>query len=292
MHAESSNTANPAAPRPDPSCRIESKSSGTSSCSEATTVLEAPGKTALTDRPSGGPPPNSSTRYRSGVPRGSSNTPSRRTSPQTVKTIVPGASWVPLALGQDVGHVGQRLDVVDQRRVVLGRPGEQPLDERASHPRQRRTPLDHLLQPGLLPEQIQIRAQDDLHRNAAERVRFPHLPERPAQSLDLRGERLLQAHVGTLGADRIGGNGQALQDLVGVGPQQQPVLEGGGLAFGGVADHKPGAGPDPPDRPPLDGGREPRPSPAAEPASCYLLDHGNGPGGQGGLEPAPSPAAS
>jgi hypothetical protein len=41
-----------------------------------------------------------------------------------------------------------------------------------------------------------------------------------------------------------------------------------------------------PDRPPLFTGWESCTSPAAEPASCYLLDHGNGPGGQGGLEPA------
>ena len=83
------------------------------------------------------------------------------------------------AVGKDVGHVGQRLDVVDQRRVVLGRPGEQPLDVRAGHPRQRRAPLDHLLHPGLLPEQVQIRAEDDLHRNASERVRCPASPRAP-----------------------------------------------------------------------------------------------------------------
>ena len=62
MHAESSNTANPPAPRPDPACRIESKSIGMSSCSGTMTVLEAPGKKAFTARPSGGLPPNSSTR--------------------------------------------------------------------------------------------------------------------------------------------------------------------------------------------------------------------------------------
>src|SRR5207247_36226 len=44
----------------------------------------------------------------------------------------------------------------------------------------------------------------------------------------------------------------------------------------------------PPGLPPLLTGRESRPSPAAEPASCHLPDHGNGPAGQGGLEPASS----
>jgi hypothetical protein len=194
MQAESSNTANPPAPRPDPACRIESKSSGTSSCAGTMTVLEAPGKIAFIARPSGGPPPNSFARYRSGVPSGSSNTPSRWTSPQIVKIIVPGAPSGPVgpqpvwAVGQDVGHVSQGLDVVDQRRVVGRGPGEQSLDERAGHPRQGWAPLDHLLQPGLLAEQVQIRAQDDLHRNAPERVRLPQLPKRPPQGLDLGGE--------------------------------------------------------------------------------------------------------
>ena len=62
-------------------------------------VLGAPGKIAFSARPCGGPPATSS-RYRSGVPSGSSNTPSRCTSPQMVKTIVPGAPSVPLARSQ------------------------------------------------------------------------------------------------------------------------------------------------------------------------------------------------
>ena len=45
MQALSSNTAKPPAPRPEPTCRIESKSIGVSSCSGIITVFEAPGKT-------------------------------------------------------------------------------------------------------------------------------------------------------------------------------------------------------------------------------------------------------
>ena len=82
---------------------------------------------------------------------------------------------------------------------------------------------------------------------------------------------------------------QLAEDLVGVGPKQQPVLEGGGLAFGGVADGEAGAGPDSSDRPPLGSGREPRASSAAEPAPGHLPDHRQRPGAKGGLEPAPSP---
>ena len=54
---------------------------------------------SITAKPAG-PAASSSTRYRSGDPSGSSNTPSRRTSPQMVKTIVPGAPSVPLARSQ------------------------------------------------------------------------------------------------------------------------------------------------------------------------------------------------
>jgi hypothetical protein len=81
---------------------------------------------------------------------------------------------------------------------------------------------------------------------------------------------------------------QLAEDLVGVGPKQQPVLEGGGLPLGGVAHHIAGAGTDRPDRPPLLTGGEPRPAATAEPAPGHLLDHRDGPGGQGGLEPAAS----
>ena len=81
---------------------------------------------------------------------------------------------------------------------------------------------------------------------------------------------------------------QLAEDLVGVGPKQQPVLEGGGLPLGGVAHRIAGAGTDRPDRPPLGTGGEAGPAAAAEPASGYLLDDRNGPGGQGGLEPASS----
>src|SRR5215204_6830610 len=100
MQAESSNAAKPADPRPLPTWRIESKSSGTSNSVGARTVFEEPGKNALKVLPSGGPPARSSTRYLRGVPSGSSNTPSCRTSPQTVKSIVPGEVSVPLDRSQ------------------------------------------------------------------------------------------------------------------------------------------------------------------------------------------------
>jgi len=91
---------NPPPPSPTPTCRIESKSSGVSSCSGRMTVFEAPGKMALTDLRSVGPPAHSSTKERRGVPSGNSNTPSRRMSPHTVKTMVPGEDSVPFVRSQ------------------------------------------------------------------------------------------------------------------------------------------------------------------------------------------------
>ena len=61
---------------------------------------------------------------------------------------------------------------------------------------------------------------------------------------------------------------QLAEDLVGVGPKQQPVLEGGRLPLGGVAHRIAGAGTDRPDGPPLLTGGEASPAAAAEPASC------------------------
>jgi hypothetical protein len=175
-------------------------------------------------------------------------------------------------------------------------PGEQSLDERRATRGQGWASLDHLLQPGLLPQQVQIRAQDDLHRNAPERVRVLHLPKRPGQRLELGGEGLLQADVGTLGADRVGGDGQALQDLVGVGPQQQPVLEGGGLPLGGVAHHiagGPAPTPDPPRTPrhfsPVGSPAPPRPRSPLR-ATSQITATGQAP--RAAWSPRPPPAAS
>ena len=101
-----------------------------------------------------------------------------------------------------------------------------------------------------------------------------------------------QAHVGTLGADPVGGDGQALrEDLVGVGPRQQPVLEGGGLALGGVADGEARTGPVPRTArrhfSPV--GSRASPGRGAARATSPITARGQAPGG---LEPASSPAAS
>ena len=85
---------------------------------------------------------------------------------------------------------------------------------------------------------------------------------------------------------------QLAEDLVGVGPKQQPVLEGGGLPIGGVAHRIAGAGTDRSRRPPLVTGREsctPRPrSPLC--ATSWMTATGQA--ARAVWSPRPPPAAS
>src|SRR5207253_4719826 len=100
-----------------------------------------------------------------------------------------------------------------------------------------------------------------------QRVRPLHLLERPAHGFDLGGEGLLQADVRALRTDRVRRDGEPFKDLVGVGSEEEAVLEGGRLALGAVAHGEPGSGADGPDRAPLLAGWEARAPPAPEPAS-------------------------
>src|SRR6266508_3968926 len=110
-----------------------------------------------------------------------------------------------------------------------------------------------------------VRPPEDLDRDARQGVRRLHLLERPRQRPCLEGEDLLQPNVGSLGPHRVGRDCQALQYLVRVSPQEEAVLEGGWLSFGGVAHRVPGPGTAPPDRSPLLAGRESGPSAARRP---------------------------
>src|SRR6266516_3514310 len=259
MHAESSNTANPPAPRPEPTSRIESKYIGVSSSSGTMTVFDAPGKIALIVRPSGAPPPASSTRARIGEPRGSSNTPSRRTSPQTVNTMVPGEWSVPFARSQ-AGPSRRMCGTLASVSTLFTSVG--------------------LSSGGV--------ANNPWMKGRAVRIRGLHLLQRPSERLELRSERLLQAEERTLGSDRVCGDGEALQDLVRVRAEQRPVLERRRLALGGVADGEPRPGADGPDRAPFVTGGEPGAAAAPEAALRDLLDHGLGPGAERDGEPVPA----
>ena len=146
------------------------------------------------------------------------------------------------ALPQDVRHVRERLDVVDEGRVVVGWGREQPLDERADGPRERRALLDDLLQPRLLAEEVEVGPEDDLDRDPSQRVGRLHLFQRSSERLGLWDERLLQPQERALGPDRMGGDREPLEHLVRVRAEQRPVLEGRRLALRGVAHREPRPG--------------------------------------------------
>ena len=98
--------------------------------------------TALIVPPSGAPPPISSTMVRSGMPIGTSTRPVLRILPARAKTLVPLLLAVPIAANQSApllmigGDVGERLDVVDERRAF-----PQPLLGGIGRPRLRRAAL-------------------------------------------------------------------------------------------------------------------------------------------------------
>jgi hypothetical protein len=74
---------------------MASKSIGVSKRSRVTGRAETPAKTTFSGPSWHGPPPAPSSSSRSGVPIGSSYTPGRRMSPETVNSIVPGHPSVP-----------------------------------------------------------------------------------------------------------------------------------------------------------------------------------------------------
>ncbi len=99
-----------------------------------------------------------------------------------------------------------------------------------------------------------------------------HLGQRPGEAVDLGGEAGLEADEGLGGADGEGGDGQALDELVRVVPHEPAVLEGAGLAFGGVAhDVVVGAGPGR-HAGPLGAGGESAAAPAPQARGPQLVD--------------------
>ena len=87
------------------------------------------------------------------------------------------------------------------------------------------------------------------------------------------------------GADGEGGDGQALDHLVGVGPQDGPVLERGRLALGRVAHHVAVGARLVADAGPLAAGGEPAAAPSPQPGHADLVDGELGAQPAGGVEP-------
>jgi hypothetical protein len=190
-------------------------------------------------------------------------------------------------LSEDVRHVGERLDVVHERGVVVRRGGEQAQHERSGHAGQRQAALDDLLQSRLFPEEVQIRPENHVDADPAEAVGGSHLGKGVLDRRDLRGGDLLQDDVGVLRTHGVRGDRESLQHLIGVGAKEEPILERGGLPLCGVADREAGAGADRAHQAPLLAGRKARAAPAPQTAPGDLLDHRLRGCPQGDLEPAP-----
>ena len=205
--------------------------------------------TALHFLPSGMPPPMSKTIWRSVVPIGTSTRPVRLTLPDRAKTLVPlllggahRARTTRRRWSRISGQVGQRLDVVDDRRLA-----EQALDRRERRPRARHAALalDAVDQRGLLAadERAGAHLDDDVEVEAAVEDVLARAARRPwpgrwPSCRRCDGQRVLGADVdvGLGGADGVGGDDHAFEQPVRVALEHRAVHERARVALVGVAD--------------------------------------------------------
>src|SRR5690606_33368464 len=101
-------------------------------------------------------------------------------------------------------------------------------------------------------------------------------------------EARLQTDVGGLSADGERGDDDALDELVGVGPDERPVLERARLALGRVADDEASGALLPGDARPLAAGGEPSPATAPEARRGDDVDRGLRPHPLRGVDPEPA----
>ena len=180
--------------------------------------------------------------------------------------------------GDNVGHAREGLHVVDHR----------------GHPVQARHRREGRLQPGLAPAPLQRGEESRLlaadvqrrrpgGRRSPDRSRSPRMfrPTYPASRAWANArwstrypfqELAPQVDEGLDRLDRISGQDDALDQLVGMVLDQEPVLEGAGLTFVRVADQVPGT-PVVGEEAPLLPGGEPGPAPAPEARVGHHLHH-------------------
>ena len=156
------------------------------------------------------------------------------------------------AASEDVGHVGEGLDVVDERRVrvvspgsdrhrggfpaELGGAGEEALLVRREQARQGWLALDDLEHGLLLAEEVLVGSGDDVDGAVGADAGLLELLHGPGDPFELGRVGGLGADVDLGGVDGEGGDHQPFDELVRVGAHQRPVLEGPRLALGAVAD--------------------------------------------------------
>ena len=207
---------------------------------------------------------------RSGLPRATSATASCCTAPVIVPTIVPGDSGGAdraepcRALGDDAGHVGQRLDVVDEcrrrERLVVGTghldiggqaTARRPRLRRSRRPRRRPdgtearswkrgSAVEHFEERGLLAVEVLARALDDRHLHFIAPARLRDLVDRCPQPRDLGREPRLGRHDHRRRTDRPRRDERSFEDGVGIGAQDRTVFERARLPFRGVHHHRGG----------------------------------------------------
>ncbi len=135
------------------------------------------------------------------------------------------------AVPRDQGQVGQRLRVLHQ--------GRRAAQAALAHPRrlergQRGAAAEPVHHRGLLAGQEPRRGLGDRHAEPVQAAGGPF----GQRAQDLRAGRVVQVQVRLGGADRLGGQLQAVQHEVGREPQQHLVLAAGRLALRAVGhDH-------------------------------------------------------
>ena len=261
----SSNTMNPVAPRPLPAASMSSYESGVSSAHAGRNGWETPDSTAWTPVPGAVRPDLLDHRSQrraerhladTGAQRRARHGADRRSRRRRRSELTEPRRTV----RQDQRDVGQRLDVVGQRRRRPGRVGGLIVDaadigrcgagnggrpsvtSRSAVSSPKRYSLGPATMSSSMPS-AQPRGSNPL--------------EGGAQAGELLGERALDGDDDAVSADRMSGDEGALQHPIRVADQQRAVLEAAGAHLCAVDDDgRPRVG----DRPPLGTGREPCPA--------------------------------